>query len=470
MSRQANYEQPISVLFNHPDGRKLTASALLVRDVGHLHPNRMEIIGTRNQEFSTMGFMNEGVITWQLYHNKNWNSDYDGISEEEYGQGYFTKSGTTNGRNIAPNSIQKHSEFIITSYTNKYFNLDRPISNYTSFLFLPRLSRWSTYRKNQSLKFNLHSHGEWHNISNSPLRFRSILEGFLHDDDRDHNETLFIQIPGLEYSYKNSEASKNRCLFSDANEAWSDMVPLLMFYHKRIITLLKKDHRINNSYLEEWHPKPLDNKSLSLTFENPPFMGKPQSFLAAGASTMSTMRAFRPHIHAAAHAYVDCIRASTPESALTSCIEGIERVVTTFELSNDISRDLISKSKWKNFSSKIKLICDEEFNGEKNLDQIKGSICVTPKYRLHDRIIRMASHFSKHWTESELSILRDISLAISFRNDIVHGRVISDLQKLDIELNRSIIIFEKLFCCLVGFYKSKSLDLPWWATREQASD
>jgi len=148
------------------------------------------------------------------------------------------------------------------------------------------------------------------------------------------------------------------------------------------------------------------------------------------------------------------------ESGLTSCVEGLERLVTAFEGTRSLDRDLATPEEWKPVAKSLKKHVSTLAIGGGMQARIKRSLSFAPKLSLQERLERMAAHFRPYLSGSDRELFSGIDKMIKVRNDIVHGRLIADVNTTYVELLRARAVFERLFLCFLRCGSMQSSPYP----------
>jgi hypothetical protein len=200
----------------------------------------------------------------------------------------------------------------------------------------------------------------------------------------------------------------------------------------------------------KWHTVEVKLRPARSDQFDPVFYPHLNLFLGRAGASLYAIRKHSELMHAAAYGYANSFHTDIMENGLTSCVEGLERLVTAFEKTQNLKQDVSSKEIWKPIAKSLKEHVSS-LSIERPLSaRIKRSLSSPPKLALQERIERMARAFRRHLSSSDLALISNIDRMIKVRNDIVHGRLIADINTTYVELLRARSVFERLFLCFLG--------------------
>lgn len=181
----------------------------------------------------------------------------------------------------------------------------------------------------------------------------------------------------------------------------------------------------------------------------------PGQFCVKAEAKASRLSYSHEDVHAAIFNYLSGRADLTLESQLLSFVEGIERTVQIFETANGYGRKVLTGPKHAAFTKRLKNAlrsAPEIWHGLNTQEREATSsfLKLNPNMTLLDRTKRMTGRYEKWWADYELKMLGELNRTIKMRNDIVHGKTISDYDGLFREKQRSKLLLEKLLLCLLG--------------------
>lgn len=459
--RSHNFDKVASISLQNEAGQTRDASAIFHQDPQYLSPNRISLLGTYDQSIGLMGFGASGIVEWQLHDRPDWKLSEDpSYKYIERGKGIIRSTGMTQGKMIADGSIQPFAEIEIieTSDTLHARWLEDQSAEFW-FLQRPR-DEWYIHQRHLRKSETYKAVAPWKSIKDLSLRFRLFRIAHHRNDERINQERERIDLPGV-------EIQPNRLMDDEtfnlaADRLWFSIRILLLFRYRQRIDTLYEARAGDQNRSSTWHAIQLEPRYRRSPYEanDPPFRGMIEPYLAAGAARIETMQQQRELLHAAAFAYAHSYSAPAMESRLTSCIEGIERLVEAFEQVSGLTRDRIDKRRWRHLGKVIREQARSIDATDEERKAIEGMLTDVPRFRLIERIDRLANSLPSKSRKGALELLKGAPRMIKARNDIVHGRIVSDYNELFIEQIRAQTLFEWLW---LGFLGCNRLQESNWA-------
>lgn len=456
------FDQVASIQLTDGLGKVHTASALIHQDPQYLHANRISLIGSRSKELELLSFGQDGIIEWQFHTRPDWTlSDDPDYAYIQRGSGILRPTGVTQGVMIADDSIQPYAEIEIIEAIDElrsegieglqaeYWFLQRPQEDWYVHQPLRLLG------KPEPTKVA----GPWIKITALGLRFRLLHIATYRDDERITHEQEKIKLPGIEIQPVAS--MEDAAFFSAAKRLWFAFRVLLAFRYRQYVHTLTEFNVSERMHKTTWHNIQLEPRIRRRTHQayHSPFEGGLERYLAKGAAKLAKMESQCELLHAAAFGYASSYKTFSPESGLTACIEGIERLVEAFEQANGLTRELISKKRWRTLGKAAREQARTVQATTEELTAIERALSEVPKLQLFDRIERMVRSLLPKWRKGPLELLEGAAEMIKLRNDIVHGRMVTDYNKLWIERLRAQTLFESLW---LGFVDCGDLSISDW--------
>ena len=99
---------------------------------------------------------------------------------------------------------------------------------------------------------------------------------------------------------------------------------------------------------------------------------------------------------------------------------------------------------------RLPFLSGDEKGAKARRGRIRSFLSSVPVLTLKDRIQRMGRSFSKKLSIYEVQLFDGVKALIGVRNDIVHGRVVNDVDLLYKESLRGQLLFKKNILCLSG--------------------
>jgi hypothetical protein len=439
-------EEPATVTLRAGGERELTVSALFQRDPHYLRWNRILILGDDDLANQIMMLQGHGPVHWEVHNREDWPGSRE-IGHRRSGSGFIRSSGIAQGVTIADGSIQPVAELEIYESidTMRRAGNDRPTAE---FWFLQRSRNWPVYRNPFAKHPQSRVTGRWMHVRTANIRFRLLSTDIIRDEPRISRELEKLILPGVEIEPLPRDQI-DREFQSKAEALWFTLRVLLMFGLREFVSPLVEKVTTAEVCTSKWHSVEVQPRTIKTEdFEHHyPHLFE---FLPAAAPRLYAMADLRELMHAAAHGYATSFHARTLEGGLSSCVQGVERLVTAFEATRNLDRELIDRAAWKPVAKSLK-------DHVQTLDlrptvkaSVKRSISMPLRLSLQERIERMANCYRRTWDKATPTILRGLSHMIKARNDIVHGRMIADANITYIERLRARALFEQLFLRFLG--------------------
>lgn len=457
----SSVEKVASIQITDASGEIRSASALIHHDPQYLHANRISLIGTREHEIDLLGFGRDGIVEWRFHTRPDWKlSDDPNYAQIQRGTGILRSTGMTQGVMIAEDSIQPFAEIeIIEAVDELHSNgIKGPEAEYW-FLQRPK-EGWYVHRRSWVKPEPAKLAGPWSRIATLGLRFRLLRIASHRDDERITQERERIELPGVEIQPIGT--MEEAAFFASAEDLWFSFRVLLTFRYRQFVHTLAEFKDGDRKHEATWHSVRLEPRYRRRSHEayDPPFRGRLERYLAKGAARLAQMEPQRELLHAAAFGYASSYMASVMESGHTACVEGIERLVEAFEQVSGLTRERITKKRWRTLGKAVRQqtrAIDATPNERKAIERALSDV---PKLHLLERIEQMAKSLPPKWRKGPLELMEGADAMITARNDIVHGRMISDYNKLQIERLRAQTLFEWLW---LGFLGCGDLQDSGWA-------
>lgn len=450
MPRRA-FEETATISIKDERGREMTASAVLLRDPRFLHWNRIRLIGSEDQMLEAMR-LNEETLTWELLCRPDWPLNNDpSYRFARAGTGVFRSIGISSGATIASDSIQPFADIDIFDSVETVASAD--VAGLSAeYWFLQRPSDWHVRTRNFRDRQSTRVAGSWQRVSQSGLKFRLLSIAHHRDDERLSQEIERIQIPAIEIEPLNAGMGADQ-FREAASELWFALRVLITFRFRQFVSTVAEFSSEPGKHTSKWYPVELQPRQAIKGHVDPPFYAPTERFLARGASALLKVPAHQELLHAAAFGYANSFNALMMEGALTSCVEAIERILEAFEDTRGLSRNLIDQKRWKSLGKKLRREASALTDQREEREAMNRAFSQVPRLLLIERIERMAAAFGRGWNHSSKTLLRGAERMIKARNDIVHGRVVEDLNIVYVELHRARALFERLFLSFLGFSK-----------------
>lgn len=442
-------------------GEVLEASALIHQDPQYLSANRISLLGTHKQSVAMLSFSRNGIIEWRFHTRPDWKlSDDPGYKYIQRGKGILRSSGMTQGAMIADDSIQPYAEIEIIETVDELHSkgLAGPEAEFW-FLQRPKYG-WYIHRRSWGNAEPSKLPGPWTKITALGLRFRLLRIANYRDDERITHERERIDLPGVQFQPIGSMNDEE--FFRAADSLWFSFRVLLAFRYRQSINTLAEIKEADRTREMTWHTIRLEPRSRRPMHDahDPPFRGRIERYLAKSATLLAKMQPQKELLHAASFGYSSSYSTSFMESQHTACIEGIERLVEAFEQTSSLTRERIDKKRWRRLGKAVRKQARSIEATPDEHTAIERMLTEVPRMHLLERLVRMAKSLPPKSRKGPLDLLEDADKMIKARNDIVHGRTISDYNHLMIELLRAQKLFEWLW---LGFFGCGSLQDAGWA-------
>lgn len=449
-----DYETAATVELTSRDGETLRFSAILHRDPQHLHWNRIRLLGTEEQKLSLWKVENDHDLQWSLFVNEHWPT---GAEHRTSGRGGLRDRGMTMGMNIDPEGVQPFSEIdvyeTVEAVVGGGWNEQR-----ADYWFLQRPYDWFPSRRRYREPKGLSRHGDWQTLRALGLKFRLAQIGHPRSDDRLSREVELVDIPAVEITpLENLDQAD---FVTRADDLWFSLRILIAFRYRQYVSPLMEYKEGSGQRTQTWHRGAVEPKENRPDGDTPPFYGHSARIFARALPALGRYRAQRELLHGAVYGYAESFKASVSESHLTSCVEGLERLVCAFEEIKGFSRDTVDRKTWRPIAKALKRAIDEAELETPIRARLKRSLSSPAPLSLHERLERMAGTYRRYWSEDDRALLKGLDKLIRTRNDIVHGRLVTDYNALYVELVRGRAIFERLFLNMVGCH---TCDRPGYA-------
>lgn len=455
------FEKVASIQLTDASGKVRTASALIHQDPQYLHANRISLIGTRDHEIALLGFGKDGIVNWRLHTRPDWKlSDDPDYAHIQRGSGILRSTGMTQGVMIAEDSIQPFAEIeIIEAVDELHSKGIKGLKAEYWFLQRPR-EGWYVHQRSWGKPEPAKLAGPWTRIAALGLRFRLLRINSHRDDERITQECERIELPGVEIQPIGT--MEGVAFFAAAERLWFSFRVLLTFRYRQFAHTLAEFKDGERKYEATWHSIRLEPRYRRRSHEayDPPFHGRLERYLTKGATRLADMEPQRELLHAAAFGYASSYSSSVMESSHTACVEGIERLVEAFEQVNGLTRERIDKKRWRALGKAVRQQARTVDATRNEHEAIERALSDIPKLHLLERIERMAESLPAKWRKGPLELMEGAATMIAARNEIVHGRMIADYNKLQIERLRAQTLFEWLW---LGFFDCGALQDSGWA-------
>ena len=449
--RSHQFDRIASIQLTNEAGKTRETSAIFHQDPQYLSSNRISLLGSHDQSIGMMGFGASGVVTWQLYDRSDWKLSEDpNYKYIERGRGIIRSTGMAQGKVIADGSIQPFAEVEIIETSDELHA--RWIADQSAeFWFLQRpKDHWYVHqralRKTEQHKLA----APWKKVPDQAMRFRLLRLATYRDDERINQERERIDLPGVEIQPIEPMDDATFNLASD--RLWFSIRVLLMFRYRQPIDTLHKTRGGHQRRESSWYTIRLEPRCRRSLYEagEPPFRGMVEPYLAKGTARIETMQQQRELLHAAAFAYASSFSAPAMEGRLTACIEGIERLIEAFEQVSGLTREKVDRKRWRTLGKAVRKQARTIDASNLEHQAIQRMLTDNPKFHLLERIERLANSLPPQARKLPLELLANAPGMIKARNDIVHGRMVSDYNDLVIEQFRAQTLFEWLWLGFLG--------------------
>lgn len=444
-----------------------TCSCRLERDPGYMHYNRMILVGDRRAWVAAFPLQGEGQLTWRLHEDPNWFAQQGARRRNlTAGTAYFRSIGMAAGVAIDPNGIQDFADLDILEITDTHEYGDVADAELcVEYLFLQRPKGWTPYRRSLSFPKGLTHRGDWFTVG--LLRCRMVAHGHLRDDRRLSDEVELINLPGFEI------APVDNMTFVDfqreAERLWFCLRILIGFSNRQIALPLGAHWKRQGELSTSWQTLAVRPREVSESHQDGPIRGATAPFFARAAKKLLAIDHHRELLHAAVHGYANSYGTSPLEGRLTSCVEGIERLVGVFESVAGLERVIVGKKAWRTAGATLRGTVDGLGLEPDQAKALRSSLAMPPILRSQDRVERMIHRYRRNWSVNDRALARRLGDLISTRNRIVHGGMIADFSALHAETLCSQTLFELLFLDLVGCHRLGGSGHARWMIRSHDS-
>ena len=446
-----DHEESASLVLKNSRG-EVRCSVLLERDAAHLHPNRLSLIGRREDWVAFLPISGGGTVTWTVAGDPDWYSRQGSRHKvSRSGTALIRSNGMASGDSISDDTIQKFADLeILEGREDTSFGRAEDGSRGLSahYDFLPRPLDWFAYSRRNPLQGGRVRRGDWFTVG--ALRLRVVSSEHHRDDRRLSQELEVITLPGVEITPRGPIEAD--AFEQQADALWFGLRILISFAHRQLTTPLSVVRHRPDGVSHEWRSvavQPREQRP-DHVYEEPPVRGHPGAFLAKAGAAVLRLQEHRERLHAAAFGYATSFATPLLEARLTACVEALERLVSVFEAVKGVEREIVPRSAWRRTGKALRKTVDELDLPRELKASLKRSLTAPAGLTLQDRLDRMIRHYRRHWSPTDRSIAGGVAGMIAARNHIVHGRMISDSQGLFVEVLRSRFLFEKLFLDLLG--------------------
>jgi hypothetical protein len=440
---RSDHEQSVTVTVTGSNGQTLTCSALLERDPGYLHWNRMSLLGDRRAMLDAMKLVGGGLVHWRLHQR----DDMPGLGDythEEFGSAILRSVSMTTGINIAETSVQKIARLELFESTERVTNPTFDVELGVTYWFLQRPPDWDVYSRAWSKRADRTQRGPWQTVAATGLRFRLLQIGHVRREPRRSLEKELIEIPAVEIEpatpFENVDA-----FFDAAEKLWFTLRIGIVVWHRQYTQTLAEFRNKPSCVEQIWHPEVVEPMISRDEGDQRSFRGAPESFLKCVSTALMSKTELHGQVHAAAVGYARSFRSFASESALTACVEAIERLLVAFEIDGGLSRELVERKDWSRTAKRLKAVIDSEGWSAPVTAAAKRFLASSPTLSLQDRIERMARHYRRRRGNRAAKVFEGIEGMVRQRNALVHGRKVDNHQLLYIETVRARALFEQLF-------------------------
>lgn len=441
------FESAVTVKLLRTAGEFEIFSAILERDPQFLQWNRMSLIGTRDDERRLLRCGRDAPISWEFSENPAWMTDPDGSSSMQVrGSGQIARQGGSSGLWITKDTTQKFAEIEILRYIETSTWKDAPLA--ATYWFLQRPVGWFPHRSAGMRSDRLSHQGDWRTVPSVNLKFRLITTGHERDDRRVSDEVELLAIPGIEI--KPTGDIQPEAFQAAAEQLWFSLRILISFRYRLHLRQLTESISRPGLLQCTWDTVEVQPRTRPAADHEPPLYVSCEDFFAQATGTLDRYHNHRELLHAAVWGYTESFDSSSLEGRLTNAIEGLERLVCAFEDTQGLSREIIGRKEWRTVGASLRKAVDALGIAGELMTKLKQSLAFPAILRLQERVERMAGHYQEGWRPGDREILNGLGTMIKLRNDIVHGRMVPDINRLAIEGLRARYLFERLFLSFAG--------------------
>ena len=422
----------------------MRVSAIFYQDAHCLHYNRIALIGTRDQRIELLRLDTDGVIKWTLHARPNWNLSEDrDCNHKETGKGWVRSGGMTQGVAIADDSIQPFADLQILESRDQIDHIDHGGMG-AEYVFLQRPRGWYVHSKEWRVSDPTRKTGAWKKIKPLGIKFRLLRLTLHRDDPRTATEVERLDLPGIEMA-PIASGMDPAVFYECADRLWFLLRILLVFRFRQFITTLQEVKSGAGKHDVTWHSVKLEPRERTDIRVDPPFHTPVETYLVKGATALLALEGKRELLHAAAYGYASSYTSAVLESGLTVCVEGIERLIEAFEQARGLTRETVEKKRWSKLGKAARNVATALAETPTERQAIKRALSLVPTMSLIERITRMVAAIRPAWRKLASELLEYAPAMIKMRNDIVHGRMVEDLNALRIEVMRAQVLFERLW-------------------------
>jgi len=467
--RMSDFERSVSLVIKDRQGAEMRVSAVFHQDAHYLRHNRIALIGTRDQQIELLRLDTDGEIDWTLHTRPDWNLSEDGsYKQSETGKGWVRSSGMTQGLTIADDSIQPFADLQILE------SCDRIEHGYhggmgAKYVFLQRPHGWYVHNRAWRTPDPPRKTGVWKKVKLLGIKFR-LLQLTLHRDDaRTATEVERLDLPGIEMAPIASDMDP-AAFYEGADRLWFLIRLLLVFRFRQFITPLQEVRSGAGKHNVIWHSVKLEPRERARNHADPPFLAPNETYLAKGATALLALEGKRELLHAAAYGYASSYTSGVMETGLTLCVEGIERLIEAFEQSRGLTRETVDKKRWNKLGRAARKLATPLAETPTERQAIERALSMVPTMTLIERITRMVAAIRPAWRKLASELLEQAPAMIKMRNDIVHGRMVEDMNALRIELMRAQVLFERIWLAQLNCGDLRGSGWPLLAIRNHDAD
>ncbi len=436
----------VSVILTTDDGEAQQCSAELHRDSGYMNWNRMVLIGTREDWRRVLRVHNIQTVRWAVFEPPRNGPDVPPHDTTE-GLAAFRSMGAGAGAWITDGGVEAFAELELyeVRQRNHGWKVETPS---VEFSFLQRPLGWPAHSRRRLGREGFDAFGDWHAVKGAGVSFRLVQHSWIRNDPRVSQEAELIEIPAVEL--RPMGMADEKAFLEDVNHHWFSFRILISFVFRQYVSVVSELRRTQGVYDRRWLPVALEARPKQEGYDDT-LTGPIDRFFTKGLETLGRYRPQRELLHAASYGYVGSFIASTTETRLTNCVEALERLVSAFEAAEGLDRYLATPSQWRRISKALREAVRAQ-GLDRALDaRVQRSVSDRVGMTLQERVERMARAQLRRWTKQNAALLAGLTGLIKARNDIVHGRLIEDINLVHAETLRARAIFERLFLNLIGY-------------------
>jgi hypothetical protein len=432
------------VHFVEANGDELRCPVIFETDYGFQTHNRMVLLGSQENQHKLLHFVGSGEVKWRIPPRPD---DY----YETTGKCWFLSVGATEGVGLERDTPQPIGDAQILELTETVRHSDINLVH-RQVGFLQRPKYWPIGGVSWKRPFGEPRTGRWQRIRNHNLRLRGVMHEFHREGPTPASEMELIQYPGIEFEPLDTASDATDLFLKLSERAWFACRSLLMFYLRQhidefLITTAREGERSITTHAVEILPRDLRENGPG---DRPVGGIKIEAFLATSLSRVFSAELDLELLHASSFGYADSYRQASGEGGITSVTEAIERLLTLYEQSKEMDRGILTPAEQRKLAKALKLAVDKVVVDPGRRALIKSAVSARQNLTLEQRIRRMAKSQRRSWTKPDLEYLDGLENLIKVRNDLVHGRKVSDQSQIHAELGRARAIYEKLFLCFLG--------------------